>query len=230
MSKGFLNLQGMPAAAMGRGEAGRVTQRWDTYEEVRAEMDRLGFRELHPPGKAIPTVKASELENVQSPAYSQKYTELVGWLSFGESMRGSLTAELLETRNALKALAAEIRRKAKEVPAGSPRKALAPAELTDLVVSDSEYQRIMIRDQRLTQKLHILEGSLKGISRAAQLMSRNIERVKLEYEAQSNRAGRAGFGAVPVLGRRPEKAKDVSFDSSFGGPEENYEENEEESP
>jgi hypothetical protein len=39
MSKGFLNLQGMPAAAMGRGEAGRVTQRWDTYEEVRAEAE-----------------------------------------------------------------------------------------------------------------------------------------------------------------------------------------------
>ena len=234
MSTGFLNLKGLTSGSVGHQEATTISTKWDTFPSVRKDMDSLGFREPNPPHGEVPIVKATNLENVQSREYTTKYSQLVAWLSFGENHRGTLNAERLGTRNALRILSATIRRKAKQDHAAMGKekgwKAYTPGELNDLVLVDVEYQKVLLRDQEISQKLEILEGYLKGISRAVALMSRNIELKKMELESTNRANAPRGPLGMRTLGqeprRRPMSQSDPQFDPTFGGDEESDQEEE----
>lgn len=205
----YLDLSGMPVGAMGKRDVDKVTGKWNTYDRVRNEMAKIGFRELDPPSDLkVPTLSPGDLENVQDNAYTSLYTRFVAWLSFGESHMGVLSAERREIRTAMRVLAAEIRKKAKSDfaatrgPAGKA-KSIDKTELSDLVLTDSSYQALLLRDQETSQKMEIIEHLLKGISRNVQLMSRNIEmkRLELQFTGQGGNLQRRLTGTRPGEGR-----------------------------
>lgn len=206
----FLNI---PKGDIGAAKASTIANKWNTYDEAENELSKLGFKIPAPPKGDVPAVRADLLENVQSPEYTTRYAELVSWVSFGETMRGAYEAKRLQYRTALRVTAAEIRRKAKETnDAGKGSrgwKPLTPADLQALLLVDVHYQDLLLLDQKITQRIEILTGFMKGISRAVALMSRNIELKKIDIEGQralqSNRmAGvqppvRSPARRIPVL-------------------------------
>lgn len=187
----FLNVT---KGAIGAAKAKSISSKWDTYGEAEAELSKLGFKLPAPPRGEVPAVRAGLLENVQSAEYVSKYAELVAWISFGETLRGSYEAERLQFRNALRVIGAEVRKKAKEDNDASKGsrgwKPLAPVDVQTLLLVNSDYQEMMLRDQKLTQRIELLSGHMKGVSRAVALMSRNIELKRLELETKGGAIGR----------------------------------------
>ena len=194
----------LPKGNIGTAKAGSIMSKWDTYRSAEVDLAHFGFKLPPPPKGDVPAVQANLLENVQAPEYTTKYAELVAWISFGETLLGSYEAKRLQYRNALKVIGSEIKKKAKEVndvdKGTRGWKPLAPADVQSLLLADPDYQDTLLKEQEIVQRIELLSGYMKGISRAVALMSRNIELKKLEIAAQSGlQSGRSLPAPTPVM-------------------------------
>lgn len=182
----FLSIKLQPGS-LGNKMVKTITQKWQTYEKSRVELEKHGFLGPTPPGGSAPHVDARLLENISSPNYLQTYSELTAWYGFGEAMKGEYEAEINECKTTLNVLGAEIKKTAKEDSAAHKGekgwKALSSDDLKVLLLTNPEYQAVLLRCQEAEQKLLLLTSRMKGMFRTLALMSRNIEMKKMEAAA-----------------------------------------------
>lgn len=209
----FLSIK-IPQGSLGNKVVQTITKKWQTLDKARGELERHGFVGPTPPGGEAPRVDARLLENIASPDYLQTYSELTAWYGFGESMKGEYEGAINECKTTLNILGAEIKKNAKDANIARKGekgwKAISPDDLKVLLLSNPEYQAVLLRCQEEEQKLLLLTSRMKGMFRTLALMSRNIEMKKMEATAgqgASNWISRtrnpqqttSQFGSAPVL-------------------------------
>ncbi len=178
---------------LGASKVNATLDRWDTHEQVVDELQQLGFHMPPQPEGEAPVITAELLQSTDVNAYADMMTRFAAWISWLEAVKADFESRGDGLKNARNALNAELKKKYKDDwerdnpkgPKAARAPKLDPSELNYMIDANPEYQEVLHTLQMVEQKLTLITGLLKGVSRSAQTLSRHIEVKKIDMNAQS---------------------------------------------
>jgi hypothetical protein len=209
------NLQIPRSASLGAGTAKALTiqQKWDTVDEVEAEILKKGLVNHAQPQFMCPELTADSLTTTDSRSYTETYVHLLSWFTYSSEILAQVQARIVQYDNMLEILAAEHRKAERQ---RTPHGAKPPTveERKDLLLLNPDYQEVLHKLQRYQQSKITLTAQVDSIERSLRVISRQVEIRRLDQD--QSRTG----SNIPQRGYQPPPQNWPARPPVLGGPTE----------
>jgi hypothetical protein len=174
---------------LGKTALAETHSRWSTFTNVAAQLERKGVgSELEEPGFACPQVTEEDLLTEDARHFTRIYHHVLAWFEYVTTIYARTRAQLLQYENELEVVAAARRKKLREENKSVPKAdRMSAKEIEDEVLTDIDYQRVMLDAQQLRQSKIIVEAVVENLDRSLKVISRQVEIKRQERE--SSRTG-----------------------------------------
>lgn len=190
MNEGGRNLRlpvNLPLGA-GQEQKQNIMQKWNTADDVEAELHMHGFTAREKPAFACPELTSDSLTTTDSKSYTETYAHLLSWFGYASELYARVQADVLQYKNMRDVLEAEGRKTARELQeASGATKKPTKEELEDRMLLNPEYQEVKLKLQRYEQAELLFKAKVDSIERSLRVISRQVEIRRLDYE--QNRTG-----------------------------------------
>lgn len=179
----------------GQAAAQTVSQKWDTADDVEAELHMKGFKAREKPVADCPELTEEMLTTTDSKSYTETYALLLAWFGYSSELYARVQADVLQFKNMRDILAAEGRKVAREIHEGTKKP--TKEELEDRLLLNPEYQDVMLKMQRYQQAELLFKAKVESIERSLRVISRQVEIRRLDMEQTKTGANMPGRGFQP---------------------------------
>lgn len=167
-----------------------IQQRYDTFDEIELECQRMGFSAMEKPQHDYPVITPDTLSSITHSEYTKTFTEFNGWYSYAHNTLARMKALRLGKRQEMD----EINRAIREDIARSNIKFSAERK-TEKVESHPRHGELRFEIMKLDQQIMLMDSHVESLERSLKLISRQIELIKMDHE--NNRVN----GNMPNRGR-----------------------------
>lgn len=199
-----LDLSGKLPIGVGEEAAKFIQRKWDTVEDSDQVIAGMGFVDHKLPEFICPELTAASLTTLDSFAYTETYAHLLSWFNYASEGLAYIQARVLQYTNMQAILTAQTRKQQRAFVAGGGKK-MSEEEMSDQLLTNPEYQAILLELQKAKQQKLLLDAKVEAIERSLKVISRQVEIRKLDME--QSRTGAAmpsrNFSREPRTGREP---------------------------
>jgi hypothetical protein len=185
-----------------------IHKRWEYSEEVSDYLENeLGISPPSEPQFACPTLSSEDLTNPDSTAYSTRYAEFMAWYTYLTEVLSRHESKLLEYEYEMEDIASNIRESLRKNSTRKTKdgetKAPSAGEMEDRIQVNPRFIELKQRKLRSTEIIKRLSAKTEGLYRQIQLLSRQVEIRRQNFDG-NNRGGTVqGRGGLPYGMRTP---------------------------
>ena len=194
--------------SVGERDETAIHQRWEYAGEITNYLENdLGIPPTTEPSFPCPTLSADDLTTPDSTAYTTRYAEFMAWYTFLTEILASHESSLLEVNYEMDDIASHLReslrKNSNKTTKGGETKPPGAAEMEDRIQTNPRYVILKQKKLRLTELTKRLGAKSESLYRQIQLLSRQVEIRRQNFDG-GNRGGNVqGRGGVPYGMRTP---------------------------
>jgi len=178
----------------------QMSRFWSTADDVEKELMGLGFTPFPQPSTIIPAVSVEILTTVNDREYTEKFSEVHSWYSYGLMHLARIRSRLLQVRNNIKHLEAAIR-VTKEMEAREAKEKKPTVQgMKDLLQLEADLVQLQQQEQRAIQAERYMDAYVTVLHERTKLFSRQVEIRRQEKEQSRVEDG------LPLRGYRPPRS------------------------
>jgi len=166
-------------------------ERWNTIDKVEEGIRTWNLPHLHEPTVECPVLTADMLQTADPKEYSRKFADMRIWYDYSSRLSAKIRANLLQERNRLEDLEAQLRIKFRNSNQGKTKRddRMTAEEIADRVTIDDNV-RAARQEVQLWEQHHIQVTAItEGLERSLKLMSRQIELRREEIDTAAREQG-----------------------------------------
>jgi hypothetical protein len=166
-------------------------ERWNTIDKVEEGIRMWNLPHLREPTVECPVLTAEMLQTADPKEYSRKFADMRIWYDYSSRLSAKIRANLLQERNRLEDLEAELRISFRNTNQGKTKREdrMTAEEIADRVTIDANV-RAARQDVQLWEQHHIqVTAVTEGLERSLKLMSRQIELRREEIDTAAREQG-----------------------------------------
>lgn len=190
-------LDGETRFAFPPGYEQQLNDHWDTFDEVEADLSKLGIHPLTKPNSVMPDITAELLTSHNAAQYAEAFARMRAWYDFVLNVRARTKAIEIQLDNQMDILATDTKQAYLKYAEDHNMKKPSEGSINHYVKAQPRYQQLMREIQPIKQRLTILDGRLDGLDRGLKILSRNLELIRQKIESEnwgSGAGGRRGYG------------------------------------
>lgn len=186
--------QTLPLGA-GKAQAQKVSESWNTVDQVQEEVHLRGLVDHEQPQYQCPELTADMLTTQDSKSYTETYAQLLSWFTYATEVYAVVQSTILQLENMKDILGAESRRNALET-IQEGRKKPTKEEFADRLLLNPEYQEVLKKLQRFQQAKLLYQAKVESIERSLRVISRQVEIRRLDMEQHKTQSGIGNRGPM----------------------------------
>lgn len=164
-----------------------VHSQWDTIDAILVETMKEGFFPMDTPRYEMPLLTPEALTSYNPDQYAMLQARMEGWKSYTDSKLAVVSGGILQCENELEDIGVMLREEIRIQCENSGEKKPPEERIKDMIKATPRYRQIKLEHQKLQQAKSLLETHLNRLGRGLALLSRNIERKKLELGMSGSR-------------------------------------------
>lgn len=170
----------------------QLNEHWDTFDEVEADLSKLGIHPLVTPNSVMPDITAELLTSHNDVQYAEAFARLRAWYDFVLNVRARTKALEIQMENQMDVLATITKQAYLKYAEDNGMKKPSDEMIKHYIKAQPRYQQLMREIQPIRQRLVILDGRLDGLDKGLKILSRNLELIRQKIESEN--WGSAGGG------------------------------------
>lgn len=186
----------------------KIHQRWGYAQEVTNYLENeLGIPPNTEPSFPCPTLAAEDLTTPDSTSYTTRYAEFMAWYTFLTEVLAGHESRLLEVNYEMEDIASHLRESLRKNSNKKSRdgdtKPPGAAEMEDRIQTNPRYVVLKQQKLRLLELTKRLGAKTESLYRQIQLLSRQVEIRRQNFEGNNRGSSVQGRGGVPYGMRSP---------------------------
>jgi len=195
--------------SVGARDEENIHRRWEYSQEVSEYLENeLGITPPVEPNFACPTLSSDDLTNPDSSAYTTRYSEFMAWYTYLTEVLARHESKLLEHDYEMNDISSNIRESLRKNSTrktrGGEDKAPSAPEMEDKIQTNPRFIELKQRKLRTTEIVKRLSAKTEGLYRQIQLLSRQVEIRRQNFDG-SNRGGGVQGRGLPYGMRTPSR-------------------------
>jgi hypothetical protein len=179
----------------------KIRERWDTFDEVEAELQAKGFTDCPRPNSEFPNLTPKELVETPNKEYTALHGTYLEWFRYTAEDFSRLRARILQVKNEMEDIELDIKRDMRSQPG---TKKPTEEELNIAVGLHTRYRELKVLLQRADQAKMLLETKVDYLERSLRVISRQVELRKIDAGqggVNDHMPGRGGhpYGKFPAV-------------------------------
>jgi hypothetical protein len=185
-----------------------IHRRWEYSQEVSEYLENeLGVTPPVEPNFACPTLSSDDLTNPDSTAYTTRYAEFMAWYTYLTEVLSRHESKLLEFEYEMEDIASTVRESLRKNSTRKTKdgetKAPSAGEMEDRIQTNLRFIELKQRKLRTTEIVKRLSAKTEGLYRQIQLLSRQVEIRRQNFDGGNRSSNVQGRGGLPYGMRTP---------------------------
>jgi hypothetical protein len=151
-----------------------IHTRWDTYDDVVATLESMGFPRMEAPPIPRPVLTEGDYINIEGEEYARTSFNVTKWVEYASVRHAEMVGRLVCVDSELSDLTAEHLNELRKFYRASGEKKPSETELKDTVKLLPSYKVLMQAKQNLTAAVKRIEVEIAAYEKYAQGLSRQL--------------------------------------------------------
>jgi hypothetical protein len=167
-----------------------IYKKWDTMEDIEAQLRAKGFAIKDKPSYDCPVVTETNLTK-HGEDFTTLYAQVLGWFNYVSPMVAACRALSTQWENKKTIIEATLRKDMRTRYREKGEKVPSKEELEDEVHTDPDFQECLLEQQKSLQLKVMFDAYAETVYQSMKVVSRQVEINKQEFETgRANTNGR----------------------------------------